>query len=80
MADTSKRKTKRQVNGSVDWDRWVTTDGGVHRRVVPRMPDMSWLHCPRCGEAPCACEVADGRAVNHTNGCAFVVTEVPDAG
>ena len=25
---------------------WVTTDGGIHRRVIPYMPDMSWLGPP----------------------------------
>lgn len=27
-------------------DRWITVGGAHHYRVVPRMPDMSWLGAP----------------------------------
>lgn len=27
-------------------------------RVAVRLPSMAWLACPRCNEAPCACERA----------------------
>lgn len=25
-------------------------------RVIPAMPDMAWLDCPKCSKAPCECE------------------------
>jgi hypothetical protein len=34
----------------------ITLDCGIHRRVVPLQPDMAWLNCPRCNEAPCECK------------------------
>lgn len=34
----------------------ITVDCGIHRKVKPLMPNMNWLNCPRCNEAPCNCK------------------------
>ena len=47
------------LHNPILWDRWVATDRGIHRRVTPYMPNMNWLQCPQCGEAPCVCERKD---------------------
>lgn len=41
-------------NEKIDWIG-ITTDQGIHRKVIPYQPDMKWLNCPRCNEAPCNC-------------------------
>lgn len=51
-------KTKKPTTILPDMRGRLITDRNDPRylQIVPAMPDMSWLNCPKCGEAPCACE------------------------